>query len=263
MQIKINLNNADGSQEFEGSNLTGEQANSLIEAFASSITPRRMIVGTAEAASAPIDWSYLSSEPITGIVTTPPTIENIGTPLQNMKDMVAPLKPFNPKTATQEQTYTPPRTSTVDDDVEDHEYVPAKVEKATVAYKDNHSGFGTSVGEKFNEAFEKKVSDMFTPKKPSEWEMPDAPYMPTDTSHFETGIKYKTVDDVQNVPMYKCRWFCPNPVCNGKGNHYVPEGTKTVFCYNCNIKLKVVEASDEGFPNRDNFGNYYMATEQI
>lgn len=71
---------------------------------------------------------------------------------------------------------------------------------------------------------------------------------------YKTGIKIRN-----GVETYKCHYRCS---CGDSGNHYVPIYTLKVNCYNCGQALKVVDA-DDGFPNRDEFGNYYIATQSI
>jgi hypothetical protein len=72
--------------------------------------------------------------------------------------------------------------------------------------------------------------------------------------HYKTGIKEK-----DGVKHYKTRYFCKNSECGHKGNHYLPEGSESTYCRECNDRLKIREASEEGFPNRDAWGNFYIA----
>ena len=76
--------------------------------------------------------------------------------------------------------------------------------------------------------------------------------------HYKTGIKVK-----DGVKHYKTRYFCKNSQCGHQGNHYLPEGTEDTYCRECNGRLKVREASGEGFPNRDAWGNFYIADIQL
>jgi hypothetical protein len=69
---------------------------------------------------------------------------------------------------------------------------------------------------------------------------------------YKTGIKTK---DGRN--HYKCRYECP--ICDNKGNHYIPSNITGVNCHECDAKMDVYYAHDAGLPNRDEFGNYFIA----
>jgi hypothetical protein len=79
-----------------------------------------------------------------------------------------------------------------------------------------------------------------------------------DPDYFKTGIKVK-----EGVEHYKTRYFCKNRKCGHKGNHYLPEGTEFTYCHQCEEKLLVREASEDGFPNRDEWGNFYVADRPV
>lgn len=79
-----------------------------------------------------------------------------------------------------------------------------------------------------------------------------------DPEYFKTGIK-----DKEGVKHYKTRYFCKNRKCGHKGNHYLPEGTEFTYCHQCEEKLLVREASKDGFPNRDEWGNFYVADRPV
>jgi hypothetical protein len=72
------------------------------------------------------------------------------------------------------------------------------------------------------------------------------------TDIWRSGTKER---DGQTV--YICHYYCS--ICGDKGNHYLPEGTTEVRCRSCRSSLKVHAAHPEGFPQRDNFGNYMRA----
>ncbi|WP_051758210.1 hypothetical protein [Rossellomorea vietnamensis] len=79
-----------------------------------------------------------------------------------------------------------------------------------------------------------------------------------DPDYFKTGIKVK-----EGVKHYKTRYFCKNRKCGHKGNHYLPEGTELTYCHQCEEKLLVREAAENGFPNRDEWGNFYIADRPV
>ncbi|WP_336759403.1 hypothetical protein [Paenibacillus sp. USHLN196] len=69
-----------------------------------------------------------------------------------------------------------------------------------------------------------------------------------------TGIKYK-----DGVAHYKCRYWCKNPKCRGKGNHYILPEEKTVDCYDCGSVHEVREAVFGDPLKRDDWGNFFIA----
>lgn len=128
------------------------------------------------------------------------------------------------------------------------------------------STFGVSIGEVLQNALLEKnkgkqikrieISTELKPANISQEEIENNDFI-------TTGIKYRTIKGIPNVPTYRCHWECPNPLCNDKGNHYIPEGTKVVFCYTCNTPIQVEDAAIAGFPNRDEWGNYYIAVKEM
>ncbi|MGP3787178.1 hypothetical protein [Paenibacillus sp. 1A_MP2] len=69
-----------------------------------------------------------------------------------------------------------------------------------------------------------------------------------------TGIKYK-----DGMAHYKCRYWCKNPKCRGKGNHYILPEEKTVECYDCGSVHEVREAVFADPLKRDDWGNFFIA----
>lgn len=69
-----------------------------------------------------------------------------------------------------------------------------------------------------------------------------------------TGIKYK-----DGVAHYKCRNWCKNPKCRGKGNHYILPEEKTVECYDCGSVHEVREAVFGDPLRKDDWGNFFIA----
>lgn len=69
-----------------------------------------------------------------------------------------------------------------------------------------------------------------------------------------TGIKHKN-----GVPHFRCRYWCKNPECRNKGNHYILPETETVKCHNCESELEVREAILGETLQRDAWGNFFIA----
>ncbi|MGX5627080.1 hypothetical protein [Bacillus cereus] len=78
----------------------------------------------------------------------------------------------------------------------------------------------------------------------------------TNPTHWKTGIKY----DDEGKPRYRTRYDCC--MCGNRGNQYEYEENKFTKCHKCNAKLKIAQATKNGFPERDAFGNFYVANEE-
>ncbi|MDK8193752.1 hypothetical protein QP794_27080 [Paenibacillus sp. UMB7766-LJ446] len=106
----------------------------------------------------------------------------------------------------------------------------------------------TSLGEKLAEAYQKIDPDSLNAISNS-----------TETNeqvedYMVTGIKHK-----DGVAHYKCRYWCKNPKCRGKGNHYILPEEKTVECYDCGSVHEVREAVHAQPLQRDDWGNFFVA----
>ncbi|KXY10357.1 hypothetical protein [Bacillus sp. FSL K6-0067] len=77
-----------------------------------------------------------------------------------------------------------------------------------------------------------------------------------DPTHWKTGIKY----DDEGTPRYRTRYECC--MCGNRGNQYEYQENKFTKCHKCNAKLKIVPATKKGFPERDAFGNFYVANDE-
>ncbi|MEF7558458.1 hypothetical protein [Bacillus thuringiensis] len=77
-----------------------------------------------------------------------------------------------------------------------------------------------------------------------------------DPAHWKTGIKY----DDEGTPRYRTRYECC--MCGNRGNQYEYKENKFTKCHKCNAKLKIVPATKKGFPERDAFGNFYVANDE-
>lgn len=77
-----------------------------------------------------------------------------------------------------------------------------------------------------------------------------------DPAHWKTGIKY----DDEGTPRYRTRYECC--MCGNRGNQYEYKENKFTKCHKCNAKLKIEHATEKGFPERDSFGNFYVANDE-
>lgn len=85
---------------------------------------------------------------------------------------------------------------------------------------------------------------------------------PDNANYLETGIRHKKTANGW-VPTYRVRYQCPNKVCNNTGNRYVEKDTKTTKCHNCSERMEIRQSTPEGFPNKDAYGNFYHAGDEI
>ncbi|MED4284881.1 hypothetical protein P4679_23440 [Priestia megaterium] len=73
----------------------------------------------------------------------------------------------------------------------------------------------------------------------------------------------KQIKDTGNgfTTTYQAYYICTNDRCKNKGKHFIPAGQEYVTCHkkNCKKKLKVRPATSKGFPDKDSFGNYFVA----
>ncbi|MCY9198092.1 hypothetical protein MOE86_15545 [Bacillus atrophaeus] len=72
--------------------------------------------------------------------------------------------------------------------------------------------------------------------------------------HWKTGIKKENGEE-----YYKTYYRCPN--CGHRSRRYVRLENEYVKCRECDTKIKKVEATVKGFPDRDVFGNFFNAFE--
>lgn len=238
MQISLRLNTEQGEQIIDASCLTEKQADKLVDAF----------IGTL------------------GLAAEPDSIfpfESFKEKEREIQDMVVPLKTFAPAEladAIKVEDINIDAPAIIFEDEPTEEIIAKYAPKV----------FGNSMQEKMAEAFQKQADEAQkksapkpTHEEPAEYKSSDVTKKYVDTqNHHETGIKYKLIKGTPNVPTYRCRWNCPNPTCNDRGNHYLPEGTVVTYCYTCNAKLRVEDATSMGFPNRDDNGNFYVANEE-
>lgn len=78
--------------------------------------------------------------------------------------------------------------------------------------------------------------------------------LPEDKTYFVTGIK-----EFNGINHYKCRCYCNNPKCKLEINRFVEEGKKTINCKGCQRQMEIRPATEKGFPERDKYGNFYIA----
>ncbi|MCR9040918.1 hypothetical protein QRX25_10575 [Bacillus sp. L381] len=70
--------------------------------------------------------------------------------------------------------------------------------------------------------------------------------------HWKTGVKKENGEK-----YYKTYYICPN--CGDRSRRYVLSENEYVKCHECDTKIKKIDATAKGFPDRDAFGNFFNA----
>ncbi|MBU7315956.1 hypothetical protein [Paenibacillus oleatilyticus] len=68
-----------------------------------------------------------------------------------------------------------------------------------------------------------------------------------------TGIRERE----DGTKLYRLHYKCI--ACWNRGNYWVYQDSKRTWCHRCQHELNVYPAHPEGFPNRDTFGNFFVA----
>ncbi|MED1787593.1 hypothetical protein P4V47_08745 [Brevibacillus laterosporus] len=92
-------------------------------------------------------------------------------------------------------------------------------------YVNGTSSLSQNVGEKLKEAIQKQVG---------------------------SGIR-----EVNGVMLYQTGYSCPS--CNHTGIRYMQETCDFCKCHECKTEIRMHNATPEGFPSRDEKGNYFIA----
>lgn len=80
---------------------------------------------------------------------------------------------------------------------------------------------------------------------------------PTD-DEFGYSMRYKTTGNGQ-VKIYQTYYKCASKGCQTERKIFIQKDQQYVYCAKCHRKMKVKSASFKGFPNKDCFGNIYVA----
>lgn len=86
---------------------------------------------------------------------------------------------------------------------------------------------------------EKRYEDPLDLKEPDFW---------------KSGIKVASDGETK---LYRTHYECPN--CDNKGKRYIPDSNTYIHCHGCNVKIEIEPATPEGFPMRDEWGNFFKA----
>ena len=74
--------------------------------------------------------------------------------------------------------------------------------------------------------------------------------------------KEKSIREFSGVKHYQLFYICPR--CGNRGKHYIEPETEVIDCHNqttCKEVMMVRPATYKGFPEHDEWGNYFIAGE--
>ncbi|UED76087.1 hypothetical protein [Brevibacillus sp. DP1.3A] len=75
-----------------------------------------------------------------------------------------------------------------------------------------------------------------------------------DPTKENSGVRY-----VDGIPRYQTYIYCKNSKCSQRTKVFVKELQLSVYCPACNTKHVRRDATHGGFPEQDDFGNYFKA----
>lgn len=70
-------------------------------------------------------------------------------------------------------------------------------------------------------------------------------------------IKDVSIRYYEDTPKYQTYYVCPE--CGNKAKRYLSKDEKVCECHKCNHTMEVMEATEKGFPYKDQFGNFFIA----
>lgn len=138
----------------------------------------------------------------------------------------------------------------INTDFTEREQKMSKIEKAYSQFFDEVNPIETEketkdteeIKEQMIKGFENNVEELAATYK----EQNDQP------DFVRTGIKVRN-----NKNYYRLHYRCY--ACYDKNSLYIPNDTKYVWCRRCNQQLDVQLATNDPFPARDSFGNFFVA----
>lgn len=71
--------------------------------------------------------------------------------------------------------------------------------------------------------------------------------------------KYSGIRYINDIPHYQTYVYCKNLKCGQRKKVFVKESQMSVYCPACNTKHARRDATHGGFPEQDDFGNYFKA----
>lgn len=74
-----------------------------------------------------------------------------------------------------------------------------------------------------------------------------------------TAEENNDVKIIKGVEHYRTRVYCKNGICGKRSNRWVPVRQKSIQCPHCKTMHVRRDATEQGFPNQDEFGNFFKA----
>jgi DNA-directed RNA polymerase subunit RPC12/RpoP len=76
----------------------------------------------------------------------------------------------------------------------------------------------------------------------------------------ESNTQNGIIEVEDGKKLYQVGYNCSK--CWNNGRRFMPETNKYIKCHSCGTKLKMRPATENGFPDRDEEGNYFFADEE-
>ncbi|GEC93803.1 hypothetical protein [Brevibacillus brevis] len=83
--------------------------------------------------------------------------------------------------------------------------------------------------------------------------------IPLEESLIDPTKEYPAIRNINGVPHYQTYVYCKNQKCQKRKKVFVKELQLSVYCPECNTKHVRRDATNGGFPEQDDFGNYFKA----
>ncbi|GEC93754.1 zinc ribbon domain-containing protein [Brevibacillus brevis] len=83
--------------------------------------------------------------------------------------------------------------------------------------------------------------------------------IPIEKSLIDPTKEYPSIRNINGEPHYQTYVYCKNAKCGQRKKVFVKESQLSVYCPACNTKHARRDATQGGFPEQDDFGNYFKA----
>ncbi|MEJ8546615.1 hypothetical protein [Brevibacillus borstelensis] len=83
--------------------------------------------------------------------------------------------------------------------------------------------------------------------------------IPVEKSLIDPAKEYPSIRYINDIPHYQTYVYCKNLQCGQRKKVFVKESQASVYCPVCNTKHARRDATKGGFPEQDEFGNYFKA----
>lgn len=83
--------------------------------------------------------------------------------------------------------------------------------------------------------------------------------IPLEESLIDPTKEYTGIRNINETPHYQTYVYCKNAKCGQRKKVFVKESQLSVYCPACNTKHARRDATQGGFSEQDDFGNYFKA----